>query len=224
MMIKEIPVFDRPRERFMKYPIDTIQTSELLAIILGTGSKDESVIELAKKVLYSYDDLKDLSTASVKDLMKVKGIGPSKAISLLAAIELGKRVVGSSFLESVTLQSPESIYRYLKNDLEMKTQEHFVVLFLNTKGALIKKETLFIGSLNSSLVHPREIFKRAVIHSAAGMIICHNHPSGDPTPSKSDIEITKVLHQNSVMMDIALLDHIIIGKDRYFSFKAKGMF
>lgn len=223
MMIKEIPAFDRPRERFMKHPIDMIQTSELLAIILRTGSKQESVLALAKKVLYHYDDLKDLSNTSVKELMKIKGIGPSKAIELLAAIELGKRVVSSSFLASERLESPEEIYQYLKNELEMKTQEHFIALFLNTKGGLIKKETLFIGSLNSSLVHPRELFKHAVLNSAASIIICHNHPSGDPSPSKADIDITKILHKNSIMMDIILLDHIIIGKDRYFSFREKGM-
>lgn len=223
MMIKEIPVYDRPRERFMKYPIESIQTTELLAIILRTGSKQESVIELAKKVLYSYDDLKELSDTSIKDLMRIKGIGQAKAIELLAAIELGKRVVKSNFIQNVRLQSPEEIYRYLKSELEMKTQEHFVALFLNTKGGLIKKETLFIGSLNSSLVHPREIFKHAVINSAAAMVICHNHPSGDPTPSKADIDITKLLHKNSMMMDIELLDHLIIGKDRYFSFKQKGI-
>ncbi|MBU1019679.1 MAG: DNA repair protein RadC [Firmicutes bacterium] len=222
-MIKEIPVFDRPRERFMKHPIDMIHTTELLAIILRTGSKQESVLELAKKVYYQYDDLKDLSNTSVKELTKIKGIGPSKAIELLAAIELGKRVVKSNFFRNETLQSPEEIYQYLKNELEMKTQEHFIALFLNTKGGLIKKETLFIGSLNTSLVHPREIFKHAVLNSAAGIIICHNHPSGDPTPSKADIEVTKILHQNSIMMDIILLDHIIIGKDKYFSFKEKGI-
>ncbi|MBN2604754.1 MAG: DNA repair protein RadC [Bacilli bacterium] len=223
MMIKEIPVTDRPRERFMTNHIDMITTNELLAIILRTGSKQESVIELAKKVLYHYDDLKDLSNTTVKELLKIKGIGPSKAIEILAAIELGKRVVRSSFVKSIHLQTPEAIYQYLKNDLEMKTQEHFIALFLNTKGDLIKKETLFIGSLNSSLVHPREIFKHAVLNSAASIIICHNHPSGDPSPSKADIDVTKILHKNSIMMDILLLDHIIIGKDRYFSFKEKGI-
>ena len=102
-------------------------------------------------------------------------------------------------------------------------QEHFIALYLNTKGELIKKETLFVGSLNSALVHPREIFKHAVIHSAASIIIVHNHPSGDPTPSKNDIDVTKVIHKNSLMMDIELMDHIIIGRNKYFSFKEKGI-
>ncbi|MCK5762061.1 MAG: DNA repair protein RadC [Candidatus Izimaplasma sp.] len=222
-MIKEIPVNERPRERFLKYPATTIANHELIAIILRTGSKQESVLELSKRVLYKYDSLKELSNAPIKDLMKIRGIGTSKAIELLAAFELGKRVLKENFISQVQLHSPESIYLYLKDDMEMKNQEHFIALYLNTKGELVKKETLFIGSLNSSLIHPRELFKHAVLNSAASIIVSHNHPSGDPTPSVQDIEITKMLHKNSIMMDIELLDHIIIGKDRYYSFKEKGI-
>lgn len=222
-MIKEIPTQERPRERFLKYPVDTISTHELIAIILRTGSRQESVIELSKRILYKYDNLKTLSKAPVSDLTKIRGIGTSKAIELKAAFELGKRVLKESFNSQVKLHSPESIYLYLKDDLEMKNQEHFIALYLNTKGELLKKETLFIGSLNSSLIHPRELFKHAVLNSAATIIVCHNHPSGDPTPSKADIDITKILHKNSIMMDIELLDHVIIGKDRYYSFKEKGI-
>jgi len=222
-MIKEIPYEERPRERFLKYPTESISNHELIAIILRTGSREVSVIELSKRLLYKYDNLKELSNAPIKDLTKLKGIGLSKAIELKAAIELGKRVVKEGFNTPEKLHSPESIYQFLKEDLEMKNQEHFIALYLNTKGELIKKETLFIGSLNSSLVHPRELFKHAVLNSAASIIVCHNHPSGDPTPSKNDIDITKILHKNSVMMDIELLDHLIIGKDRYYSFKEKGI-
>lgn len=222
-MIKEIPFEERPRERFLKYPSHTISTHELIAIILRTGSKQESVIELAKRILYKYENLKELSNVSIKDLMKIRGIGTSKAIELLAAFELGKRVSKESFIPQVKLFSPESIYLFLKDELEMKTQEHFLALYLNTKGELLKKETLFIGSLNSSLIHPRELFKHAVLNSAATIIVSHNHPSGDPTPSAQDIEITKILCKNGKMMDIELLDHIIIGKDRYYSFKEKGI-
>ena len=222
-MIKEIPLEERPRERFLKYPTKTIANHELIAIILRTGSKKESVIELSKRILYKYDNLKTLSNSTVKDLKKIKGIGDSKAIELLAAFELGKRVMKENFITQIKLHTPESIYLYLKDDLEMETQEHFIALYLNTKGELVKKETLFIGSLNSSLIHPRELFKHAVLNSAATIIVSHNHPSGDPTPSKADIDVTKMLHKNSLMMDIELLDHIIIGKDRYYSFKEKGI-
>ena len=222
-MIREIPNDERPRERFLKYSRESIQTHELIAIILRTGSKNESVLELSKSVLYRYPSLKELSNAEIEDLIKIKGIGKTKAIELKAAFELGKRAVNEIFKSSVKLTSPESIYLYLKDQLEMKTQEHFIALYLNTKAELIKKETLFVGSLNSSLVHPREIFKHAVICSAASIVIVHNHPSGDPTPSKNDIDVTKIIHQNSLMMDITLIDHIIIGRNKYFSFKEKSI-
>ncbi len=220
-MIKEMPKIERPRERFLKYGANMLQTHELIAIILRTGSRQESVLELSQKVLYQYENLKALSTATTKDLTKMKGIGISKAIELQAAFELGKRSVQEVFVQNVFLKSPESVYLYLKDQLELKTQEHLVALYLNTKGELIKKEVLFVGSLNSSVIHPREIFKHAVLNSAASIVICHNHPSGDPTPSKNDIEVTKIVHENSLMMDIQLVDHIIIGRDRYFSFKEK---
>lgn len=222
-MIKEIPAEERPRERFLKHSTDTISSHELIAIILRTGSRRESVIDLSKRVLYQYKTLKDLSNAPISELIKIRGIGPSKAVELKAAFELGKRATKETIQDSIKLQSPESIYLFLKDQLEMKTQEHFIALYLNTKAELLKKEVLFVGSLNASLVHPREIFKHAVLHSAASIIIVHNHPSGDPTPSKNDIEVTKIIHQNSLMMDIELMDHIIIGRNKYFSFKEKAI-
>lgn len=223
LTIKEMPIQERPRERFLKYSSEMIQTHELIAIIMRTGSRQESVLELSKRVFYQYDDVKELSNASIHDLMKIKGIGESKAISLMAAFELGRRAHMMNFEKKIRLISPEKIYLFLKDQLELKTQEHLIGLYLNTKGELIKKKTLFIGSLNSSLIHPREIFKYAVINSAASIVIVHNHPSGDPTPSQNDIDVTKIIHKNSLMMDILLMDHIIIGRDRYFSFKEKGI-
>jgi DNA repair protein RadC len=223
LMIKEMPLSERPRERFLKYSSEMIQTHELIAIIMRTGTKNESVLDLSKRVFYQYDDVKELSNASIIDLMKIKGIGESKAISLKAAFELGKRAHMMNFEKKLRLTSPEKIYLYLKDQLELKTQEHLIGLYLNTKGELIKKKTLFIGSLNSSVIHPREIFKYAVIHSAASIVIAHNHPSGDPHPSQNDIDVTKIIHKNSLMMDIMLMDHVIVGRDRYFSFKEKGI-
>lgn len=220
-MIKEIPVEERPRERFIKYPIAAISDIELIAIILRTGSNSESVIELSKRVLYKHKTLKDLSSVRVSDLTKTRGIGKAKAVQLLAAIELGKRVTKESFDALDKLHSPANVFEYMKDELEMKTQEHFIALYLNTKGELVHQKTLFIGSLNVSLVHPRELFKYAVLNSAATIIIVHNHPSGDPTPSPQDIDLTKMLHKNSIMMDIEIIDHIIIGKDKYYSFKEK---
>ena len=222
-MIKEIPSKERPRERFLNNPIESISTIELLAIILRTGYKEKNVLDLSKEVLITFHTLKELSTTPIHELKKIKGIGPTKAIELLTCFELGRRMHAEKLLVQEKLHSPETIYHLLKDQLESKTQEHLIALYLNTKGELIKKQTLFIGSLNSSLIHPREIFKYAVIHSAASIVIVHNHPSGDPTPSSHDIDITKIIHKNSLMMDIELVDHIIIGRSKYYSFKEKGL-
>jgi len=222
-MIKEMPVQERPRERLLKYHADSLQTHELIAIILRTGIKHENVIEISKRLLFEYDSLKELANAPIKNYTTIPGIGYSKAIQMKAAFELGRRSVMETFGKRVSLRSPESIFLFTKDQLEMKTQEHLLGLYLNTKGELLKKEVLFIGSLNTSVIHPREIFKHAVLNSAANVIIVHNHPSGDPTPSKADIDVTKIIHENGRMMDIPLLDHVIVGRDRYFSFKEKGV-
>jgi DNA repair protein RadC len=222
-LIKEIPSAERPRERFLELGADQVFTYELLAILLRTGSKEESVIDLSKKLFYKAKTLKNLSLMRIDDLTKVKGIGPSKAIQILAAFELGKRMHSEDYKKRLKMHNPESIFLYLKDQLELKTQEHLIGLFLNTKGELIKKETIFVGSLNMSVVHPREIFKKAVQVSAASMVIAHNHPSGDPSPSKQDIDITKRLVKSGLMMDIEVLDHIIVGQNKYFSFKEHGM-
>lgn len=222
-LIKEIPKQERPRERFVKYGPNSLSTHELIAIILRTGYKNESVLELSKKLLYKYNSLKELSQISIKELTEQKGIGISKAVEIKSCFELCKRLQSESFQENIRLKSPESIYLFLKDTLEMKTQEHLIALYLNTKGELIKKKTLFIGSLNSSLIHPREIFKYAVKYSAASIILVHNHPSGDPTPSIHDIDVTKIINENGKMMDISLLDHLVIGRDKYYSFKEQGI-
>ena len=223
-LIKEMPFKERPRERMKLYGKEVLSNHELIAIILRTGTKECSVIELAKNVFYKYQGLKALNQTSIKELTELKGLGEAKAIQLLAALELGKRLNEESFPSHTTFYNPETVFNYLKNDLEMLTQEHFYALYLNAKGHLIKKHQLFIGSLSSALVHPREVFKYAVSLSAASIIIVHNHPSGDPTPSTSDAKITDVMVKNGKIMDIEVLDHIIIGKGRYYSFKAHGKF
>lgn len=221
--IREIPHHERPRERFIKEGPDALLTYELIAIILRTGSREDSVLNLSKKILYQAKTLRALSMLDIADLTSIKGIGPSKAIQLLAAFELGKRMHSEDYQKRLKVHNPESIYLFLKDKLELKTKEHLIGLFLNSKGELIKKETIFVGTLNSSVIHPREIFKEAVKVSAASIVIAHNHPSGDPSPSAQDIEITKRLHQNGLMMDIEVLDHIIIGQNKYFSFKEHQM-
>ncbi|MFW5913918.1 MAG: RadC family protein, partial [Bacillota bacterium] len=194
----------------------------LIAILLRTGSKDQSVIDLAGSIYKAYPSIKAMNELSIHELMKLKGVGPAKAVQLIAALELGKRLVEEPFSIQVRLSSPEEVFQYMKPTLEMAQQEKFYALYLDTKARLIKKELLFIGSLSSSLVHPRELFKHAVRYSAASIIIVHNHPSGDPAPSKSDADITEVMMDNGRLMDIEVVDHIIIGKGRYHSFRQHG--
>lgn len=222
--IKEMPFKERPRERFLQYGKEALSNHELIAIILRTGNKDISVIELSKKILYTYGNLKQLNQCTIKELSKEKAMGEVKAIQLLAALELGKRLYDESFDLSEPLNTPKRVYDYLKSDLEMLTQEKFYALYLDTKGKLIKKEMLFVGSLSSAVVHPREVFKHAVTLSAASIIMVHNHPSGDPTPSQSDRNITRIMVKNGKVMDIEIVDHIIIGKGKYYSFKEHNEF
>ncbi|MFH5882564.1 MAG: RadC family protein [Candidatus Izemoplasmataceae bacterium] len=223
-LIKEMPYKERPRERFMHYGKEALSNHELIAIILRTGTKDLSVIEVSKNVLYKYASLKAVNQTSVKELSRLKGMGTVKAIQLLAALELGKRLQEESFNHSIALTNPKYVFDYLKTDLEMLNQEMFYALYLDIKGKLIKKQLLFMGSLSSAIVHPREVFKHAVTLSAASIIIVHNHPSGDPTPSNSDIKITKMMVENGKVMDIEVVDHIIIGKGRYYSFREHKQF
>ncbi len=221
-LIKEMPFKERPRERFLRYGREALSTQELIAIILRTGTRQCSVLELSQRITCQYKTLKKLSQTNVRELTRSKGMGEAKAIQLLAALEIGRRLISESFPEQITLLSPDKVYEFMKTDLEMCTQETFHSLYLDTKGALIEKQKLFVGSLSSALVHPRELFKHAVTLSAASIVLVHNHPSGDPTPSESDRRITNVMVENGKLMDIAILDHIIIGKGEYFSFKARG--
>ncbi len=218
-LIKEMPYKERPRERFKHYGKEALATHELIAIILRTGTKACSVLELSKNIYYKYDTIKAMNQTTVEELIKLKGMGEAKAIQLLAALELGKRLYQERFADSITLTNPQAVFTFLKTDMEMLNQEMFYALYLNTKGKLIKKQLLFVGSLSSALVHPREVFKHAVTLSAASIIIVHNHPSGDPNPSKSDRDITRVMVENGTLMDIEVIDHIIIGKGEYYSFR-----
>lgn len=222
LLIKELPISERPRERLIHYGREALSNQELIAIILRTGSKDQSVIDLAQSIYKGCKSIKALNALTIHELTRMKGVGPAKAVQLLAALELGKRMVEEPFTHQVRLSSPEAVFDFMKTDLEMENQEKFYALYLDTKARLIKRQLLFIGSLSSSLVHPRELFKHAVRYSAATIIIVHNHPSGDPTPSKSDADITEVMMDNGRLMDIEVVDHIIIGKGRYHSFRQHG--
>lgn len=222
--IKEMPKDERPRERFLLHGREALSNHELIAILLRTGTRAYSVVEIARKIYYHYASIKALNQATVENLTKLSGIGPTKAIQLLSALELGKRLYHEEHADRIELTSPKGVFTYMAQDVDMLDQEHFYVLYLDTKGKLIKRTLLFKGSLNASLVHPREVFKHAVTLSAASLIMVHNHPSGDPTPSQSDITITKMMEKNGKLMDIEVVDHIILGKGKYYSLRENNHF
>ncbi|MFX3674593.1 MAG: DNA repair protein RadC [Paenisporosarcina sp.] len=222
LMIRDVHEADRPRERLIRQGAESLSNQELIAILLRTGTKQESVLHLANRVLTYFEQLHALKTATIEEMTAVKGIGEAKAVQLLAAIELGRRLAQQQTDGKFTVRSPKDAATYLMADMTSLKQENFVALFLNVKNQVLHKQTIFIGSLNASIVHPREIFREAVKRSAASIICAHNHPSGNPSPSPEDIEVTKRLQEAGHIMGIELLDHVIIGDHQFISLKEKG--
>ncbi len=223
IMIKDIPESERPRERMLRYGSGGLSNIELLAILLRTGSQNESVIQLAQSVMSRLETLQDFHEISIEELTKIRGIGPAKAIQIIAGIELGRRVFQQVPQIKFSIHMPGDAARYIEDDIKYLKQEHFITLLLDTKNQIISKETISVGTLNSSIVHPREVFKPAIKKSISSIILVHNHPSGDPTPSKEDIEVTKRLVKAGELLGIGILDHIIIGDSKYMSFKEEGL-
>jgi DNA repair protein RadC len=218
-MLKEMPKETRPRERLFLQGASSLSNEELLAILFRTGIKDLSVIELSKKVLYHLDSLSDLSKLTKEELKQIKGIKEAKIATLLSAIELGKRLENGPLKSKIMLHSSWDVYQFLSSDMQHLEQEHAVCLYLNTKNELIKKETVFIGTINQTVIHPREIFKTAIRVMASSLIFVHNHPTGDSKPSINDIKTTEHLIKASEIIGINLTDHIIIGKKEFYSIK-----
>lgn len=212
----------QPRERLREIGAESLSTSELLAIMLRTGTKDKNVLTLATEILSSFSSLSEFKHATLEELMALEGIGPVKAIELHASLELGKRCYQTEPIKHGQILSSQDIGERLTEELKELSQEKFLVLCLNSKNEIIKKKVIFIGSLNRSLAHPREIFKVAVACSAASIIVAHNHPSGNPTPSKADHEITERFAECGDLMGIQLVDHIVVGSKGYVSFKEMG--
>lgn len=221
-MIRDFPEDERPRERFEQNGPESLSNHELIAILLRTGTKEESVLQLANRLLTNFEGLRFLKDATLEEMTAIKGIGKAKAIQVLAAVELGRRVSNLAYHDRYVIRSPEDGANYMMNDMRFLTQEHFICLYLNTKNQVLHKKTIFIGSLNASIVHPREVYKEALRRSAASVICLHNHPSGDPTPSREDIEVTKRLAESGRIIGIDLLDHLIIGENKFVSLKEKG--
>ena len=221
-MIRDLPFDERPRERLLTEGAEFLSNAELLAILLRTGTKNQSALQMAQLILKQTQGLKFLNEMTIEELMNVKGVGKSKAIQLLASIELGKRISKAKYQKVDAILSPSDCVDYLAVEMKHLTQEHFVVLFLDTKNYIISKKTIFIGSLNKAIVHPREVFKEAIKRSAASVICAHNHPSGDPTPSEQDIGLPHRLYEAGEFIGIKVLDHLIIGDDQFVSLKEKG--
>jgi len=222
LMLRDLPHEERPRERMMQYGAESLSQAELLAILLRTGTQRESAIGIAQRMLSQSGGLRQLADLSIKELTAIKGIGPAKAIQLKAGIELGRRMANSRLNDPVTIRSPHDAADILTEQLRYLQKEHFVCLFLNTKNHVIAQETLSMGSLNASIVHPREVFRAAIKSSSASIICAHNHPSGDPTPSPEDIALTSRLIQAGEIVGIDVLDHLIIGDSSFVSMKEKG--
>jgi DNA repair protein RadC len=212
---------ERPRERLIKNGASALSDSELLAIILRTGSKKENVINLSQRILGEYN-IKQLSQINLTQLMKIHGIKESKATQISACFEIARRLESFNSVEKPKISSPEDVYRRLFPRMREQKKEMFIELCLDTKNQILKEEVISVGSLNANVVHPREVFKLALTESAAHIIVAHNHPSGDPTPSREDIEITKKLVETGTIMGITVLDHVIIGDGRHFSMKEAG--
>lgn len=210
--------FEKPRERLINYGVKNLSNNELISIILKCGTKNISSKDLADKILKEAKCIENLKDIKINTLNKIKGIGTVKACQLLAAIELGRRVYYVKNIGNIVINSTTSVFETYRSEFDNINQEKFCALYLDTKKNVISFKTLFKGTLDKSIVHPREVFREAILLSAAGVIVMHNHPSGDVTPSNEDIEITNSLIYSGNMLGIKLVDHIIFGKDKYYSF------
>ena len=218
MKIKNIYKGDRPREKLLKFGAPRLKDSELLALILGSGTREKNVIELSESILKKIS-VKYLTELSIEELLKFKGIGYVNAIKIIAVIELAQRLRDK---KEVIIYTPKEIASELKNIKNIK-KEYFYLFCLDSRNKVIKKELVSVGTLNSSLVHPREVFEPAIRNLSAQIVIAHNHPSGDPNPSEEDLNITTKLVKAGELLGINILDHIILSKDNYFSFKEHNL-
>lgn len=222
--IKDWPEDERPRERLLRYGTNVLSNAQILAIILRTGSKDESAIDLARALIKKFGTLRGIESASISELCGVKGMGPAKAAQIKAAFSLSKRLKAEPLDQKNPFKTSDDVYRYYSPKMDGLKKEVFICALLDSKNRPFKDITISEGTITSSLVHPREVFNPAIKESAVGVLFVHNHPSGDPAPSNDDIELTKRLVKTGELIGIGVLDHIIIGNNgSYTSFLDKGL-
>jgi DNA repair protein RadC len=221
--VRDLPIEERPRERLQKIGVDNLSTQELLALIIEKGGRGQTVLTLAQNLLAHFGNLQNIKNASLEELKKVKGIGFATACKIQAAFKLGEKVESHITKFGEKIEGPEDIFNLLKNEIGNKMKESFYIISLTTRNNLISYDKVSTGTLSASLAHPREVFLPAIKNSASTVIIVHNHPSGDPQPSEDDLNITKRLKEAGKILGIDVVDHIIISRTNYFSFKDKGL-
>ncbi len=222
--IKNMPRDERPREKLLNYGVRRLSNTELLAIVLSTGTKEKSAIGLAENILnYNGEGLRFLTDSTVEELSQIKGIGLAKSSQLIAAVELGKRIALATKANNYRIKTPDDVSNLLMEEMRYLKKEHFNIILMNTKNEVIAIENISVGSLNASIVHPREVFVRAIKRSSFAIVLAHNHPSGDPSPSTEDIKITQRLQEAGKLIGITVLDHIIIGDGNYYSLKENDL-
>ena len=225
LLVRDLPADERPRERLLAEGAASLSNTELLAVLLRTGVKDDSVLRVAEKVLALYKErgLAAITQMSVKELSSIKGVGMAKAATILAAVELGRRLALKAAEARTVVHGPADAASYVMPRFRFERREHFAVLLLNAKNHILALKTISVGTLTSSVVHPREVFQAAIEQSAASVILVHNHPSGDPAPSGEDLAVTRRMVEAGEIMDIPVLDHVIVGYDKFISLKEEGM-
>ena len=224
VLIKELPVDERPREKLVKYGVKSLSNSELLAILLRSGTKEMSVIDLSHKLLsLDKEGISFLVNSSIEELSQIRGIGIVKASQIIAAIELGRRIATKPKTRRLNITNPDEVANLFMEEMRYYKKEFFKVLLLNTKNEIIMIEEVSIGNLNSAIVHPREVFTLAIKKSASSVILIHNHPSGNPQPSREDVALTKKLVDAGKILGIEVFDHLIIGDGCYLSLKGEGI-
>lgn len=222
--IKDLPLSERPREKLYSHGVEALSNAELLALIIRTGHKEDTAIDVAQRIL-SIDNrgIGYLADVTLEELTMIKGIGQCKAAQILATIEIGKRLNRKGHHDKIKVTNPGIIADLMMDEMKFLNREHFKIAILDTKNQILAIENISVGTLNASIVHPREVFKIAIKRNANSIILIHNHPSGDPSPSNEDINITNRLIDSGNLVGIKVLDHIIIGDNKYISFKEKNL-